>query len=978
MKNVFDFYVGFSWCDKQSVRQIICFMVSLLFISLSTYSQLDPSLYKIENFSINDGLPSTEVYGGFQDAIGYIWFTTDRGLARYNGYEFKRFTTEEGLLTNSNIQLFPKDSSAFWLVGFNGKITEWDGNSFSEFKWNEQILEYVSNFGFPKFIKYSNEKLVFCFRGPTTGVWMLDLESGVINQLSPDWALDVPHRYSPDYDYNKVKNYIIETYNLSRYGFEDDVFLTFNGITTYCLQEVSDTLYHHSMTTLMRLNQDGKLIDSVYFGQQRLINSLEINNDKWYVLMGDEILSLDENASSLYQSLSYQEGNSYSDILIDRYGTVWISTLDNGVMKIRESDFVRIPSPDKRNSKVKMMKALESALVLQFGVQLYVKDSDDNYTEIGNTTQITQLQTSNDTFFYYNTIVSPEGYIEANPITWLKDNRNLVNIGEDTYIETINYSTYICKEKNDLQILHPRATALLINDHNIYIGTIEGLKKINLLCDDYQLESILEKYTEGKRIKGILNYKSILFIALGHTMIVKDGSDVYNVELQFLESAIIEKIYLEESNILWIGTNIGLFKTEVSQGDNGVKIDHLKTYNSSAGLQSAFITGIEKVGEELYVGTSGGLSMYQPRDELPTNLQYRIVMDSIVSNGRSMNFKNDTKIILNSDERDLHFYIDVLSYQNSDNLPELHFRLESQEGQITNGLLGGKKLELFSLEKGNYKLKIYQEPEGAAQYNFLNTEFSIKPKYYETMLFQLALILLGALLILGIMKIQKERLLGMEERKHKMLKLQIDALINKMNPHFTFNVLTNIQSFIYKKKFSEAIKYVGMFSKIMRKSLEYSKLETIPIKHEIDFLNTYLKLEQMRFPEELSYTIDIDPSLDLISNHIPTLIIQTLVENAVKHGIAILGDQGHVSVSFDADPIDGFVIVKITDDGVGIDLDKLDESKTGIGMEIVRDRIELLKSHTRDKNIYIKIEHITPDEIRKGTRITLRLPTYVS
>ena len=973
------------WCNLLSMQWLCnCKIVSFkilffcLFILLSIgnliSAQSNLANYKKETFSVNEGLPSSEVHGGFQDSVGYLWFTTDRGVARYNGYEFERFTKEDGLLVNSNIQLFPKDRTSYWLVGLNGAITEWNGTSFQPFKWNNKLRTYTSKHGTLKLIKYESGKLVMCF-GFDGGVWMFNILNGSMEKLKPDNIINFPHKYTPNFIDEKVSDYEIQLFKFSRYGFSGNTALTYKNVSSFVLQNLGDTLLHHSTTALIRMNQDGQFIDSLYFGQERLIHSLKFLNKQWYVLLDDELAIINEDNFSKVSVFSLMNGNAFADIFTDQFDITWISTLDNGIIKLKETAFEELIIPNERTKKVKLMKSLDSALLVLAGVQLYVKDWSSNFVKIAKTTRLSSIQASQDKFYFNKQMVKGNGEIVKNPIATMLQSKNFIEVEVGKYLQFNTYNAILHYKDKKIKLKHPRATAHLVFHESVLIGTTDGLYQINFTADSAYIEPIYKEKLDQERVKSLITYKDYLLVAMSQSILLIDNTNSYWLNLPFLNATIIEKLYAEDDGVLWIGTNIGLIKSNITINKEKVFIKHDKTFNSAAGLPSPFITGIEKVAGELFIGTSSGLCKYKEKEDQRVPFELKIIIDSLVSNNGRLDYNKGQVLKLHADERDLRVYLDLLSFNQSKSATPVLYKLKEEGGLTTTGKIGGNYLELFSMQKGTYTLEIFQEIYKPTNDNKLLIEFVIRPKFYETILFYILMTLCSVGILIYFWRMERRKLIRKEEKKRNILKLQIDALINKMNPHFTFNVLTNIQGFIYKKNFSAAISYIGLFSQMMRKSLEYSKLETILLQDEIDFLETYLKLEQMRFPDQLNYSIEVDDTIDTYKINIPTLIIQTLVENAVKHGIAKVEEKGNVTVNFNANQLTEFLIVKITDDGYGIDLTNLHKKKMGMGLAIVQERIMLLKSHYGSDQIYIKIDNLNPDAVRKGTRIELCLPT---
>ena len=206
------------------------------------------------------------------------------------------------------------------------------------------------------------------------------------------------------------------------------------------------------------------------------------------------------------------------------------------------------------------------------------------------------------------------------------------------------------------------------------------------------------------------------------------------------------------------------------------------------------------------------------------------------------------------------------------------------------------------------------------------------------------------------------------------------ALHLQMNPHFVFNCLGSISSFIVQNGTDSAIKYLSKFSKLMRLTLEYSKESLIPIDREIEGLQNYLELEQLRFNRMFEFSITKDPAIE-DDMGIPPLLLQPFVENAIIHGIVPKKEHGNIYVDFtlQADKL----VCTVTDDGIGINRSrKLKENSVTVhksmALEITKKRLEVIQAFTsKTSQVEIK-ELINEHGMPSGTKITLNLPIQYS
>ena len=195
------------------------------------------------------------------------------------------------------------------------------------------------------------------------------------------------------------------------------------------------------------------------------------------------------------------------------------------------------------------------------------------------------------------------------------------------------------------------------------------------------------------------------------------------------------------------------------------------------------------------------------------------------------------------------------------------------------------------------------------------------------------------------------------------------ALHLQMNPHFVFNCLGSISSFIVQNGTDSALKYLSKFSKLMRLTLEYSKGALIPIDKEVESLQNYLELEQLRFHNKFEFSIKSSDKVEF-NMGLPPLLIQPFVENAILHGMVPKEGNGKIEVSFDVQ--NNQLVCTIKDDGIGISKSKEMKHNSvtahqSMALEITKKRLEIMEA-TISKSAQIEITD------NNGTIVTLRLP----
>ena len=172
----------------------------------------------------------------------------------------------------------------------------------------------------------------------------------------------------------------------------------------------------------------------------------------------------------------------------------------------------------------------------------------------------------------------------------------------------------------------------------------------------------------------------------------------------------------------------------------------------------------------------------------------------------------------------------------------------------------------------------------------------------------LILILIGLFAVIYILKVSKQRRIANQ-------KLALRTLRSQMNPHFIFNALNSVNSFISENDQRSANKFLTSFSRLMRLVMENSEYDFISIQKELEILGIYLELEHFRFKDKFEYKIYVDESLDDDDFEIPPMLIQPYIENAIWHGLRYKENSGNLSLKLTKREND--LHIAISDNGIG-------------------------------------------------------------
>jgi two-component system LytT family sensor kinase len=202
-------------------------------------------------------------------------------------------------------------------------------------------------------------------------------------------------------------------------------------------------------------------------------------------------------------------------------------------------------------------------------------------------------------------------------------------------------------------------------------------------------------------------------------------------------------------------------------------------------------------------------------------------------------------------------------------------------------------------------------------------------------------ILYSTILLVSYMLGSRERLARQEAEtarlNEQLSKAQLDALRRQIEPHFLFNTLNAIAGLVREKKNDAAVDMIAALSDFLRRVVDDSNRQRVALSEELEFTQKYLDIQKLRFADRLQFSVDV-PN-ELFSAQVPSLILQPMVENAVKHGIAKRVQGGSIRIS--ASRSNGTLTLRIQNDGPAL-LADWNEKRSGIGISNVRSRLQSL------------------------------------
>jgi ligand-binding sensor domain-containing protein len=436
---------------------------------------------------------------------------------------------------------------------------------------------------------------------------------------------------------------------------------------------------------------------------------------------------------------------------------------------------------------------------------------------------------------------------------------------------------------------------------------------------------------------------------------------------------------LAQGDTLWASTNRGIARVNT-------RTLQLTTYNETAGLPSSEFESDAVVRDStgrIYFGMMRGLVYVHP-DQIRLNqyvppvfiTSFRVA-DQEFLRGDSL---HPPAVVLDYTQNGFTFDMAVLNFDNPTN-NRYAYRLEGFEEKWNQS--GNRPFASYTnVPPDSYVLHVI----GANNDGIWNREgyrlrLIINPPFWQTWWFRLTVL---AILITTIVLVARWRVsrLVQEQREKSELRERIaasemKALRSQMNPHFLYNSLNAIRLFVLQNDSDNADKYLVKFSRLMRLILDNSRQEWVSLASELEQLQLYLELEQLRFSYKFDFSISVDPTLSKDSTSIPPMIIQPYIENSILHGIAHKKNRGRIDLCLK--PVGEGLECIIDDDGVGRQKAGELKSRTisshkSVGLKVTEERLQLISQRTGKETSITVMDKVNDQHEPAGTKVVVLLP----
>lgn len=353
-------------------------------------------------------------------------------------------------------------------------------------------------------------------------------------------------------------------------------------------------------------------------------------------------------------------------------------------------------------------------------------------------------------------------------------------------------------------------------------------------------------------------------------------------------------------------------------------------------------------------------------------LERSIIVDSVIDNGHSLMLDHGQNFIS----------IEFKSLQYHEVKTRYYYRLLGVDAEWvpTENLLVARYTKL---PPGEYTFMVKSmNMAGVFSKGATTLKIRIQPAFWQTWWFRSLCVLLVLGLIYGYFRFRlylvKKNEKDQAAFREELAKLEMKALRAQMNPHFIFNSLNSIQTFMMKNETEQALAYLSRFARLIRNVLDNSQFNSISITRETSMLENYLELEKLRLDNTFDCRIIIDPALDSDFVEIPAMVIQPFVENAIWHGLLHRkGGDGLLKIEFIKE--DNKIHCIVEDNGIGREAAtafrmQSHPSHVSRGLQITKDRLQIYNSRF-NMDASFDIEDLYDEEGNpRGTRVNLWFP----
>jgi two-component sensor histidine kinase len=945
------------------------------------------------------GLPTEEVYDLFEDSRGFIWVGHSLGISRYDGHSFTHFSCP-GQTSLGTAGICEDKQGRIWCFNFNGQLFYIANEQMQLFK----AYNASEDMGFPYIAVLDSELVATVDSGLfVCNTRTLQSRTYHASRSKTERTLAIfnnaaitgnhPYKYVPGKGFYEIPLVI-----------QGNVRLDLWELPTLLPLHTTDTIYGYNNTALKQyrlLERNDTLFAVSSKDVSSLVNTMvKIGDDVW---VNTKRESFTTNGS---QKIS---GHNLSDIVKDRNGNTWFSSLQEGLTVLpaytgwQKKELSLLPKGDFIRC---MITAGDEVIYGTQGGKVIVLHNDQLLASFSIPRQFGSVE---ELFMLPNgrLVIAPSvGLFTANiqqkTLFTISDKETVKNITLTDTSMLLAYSQRLSKISY---------TPLL--RHSLFQKAPGG--------NDLAFENEFRKAVASREITiknsrtYFVNYdhsskKTFVLFKNGLTELIRDST----VPVLYKNKPLLATCLLQYDGHVYVGTLNSGFIIKTNTGMESVSVEQ--------GLASNTVLKMKLFGTHLLLVEPGYMQIWDivtrqfsvtiplPNESLGavydflqlkdvvyftfSNTLYQLRLSDLVSSPPSAyllgvtNTRSNTVVPqdanLSYKNNDLKFSLSSPAYVHPEAVYFM-YHLAGTNDTSWQRINGPVYTILYaSLKPGTYLFEAYAVNfRGERSANTIRFVFSIdKPWWLQwwfmilELLFAIGIALFLFLLRLAYIKKRDRLLIEKLTLQDDLRKSLLRTIIAQMNPHFIFNALNTIQSFVYRNDKHSVSNYMGKFSELIRKILDTSNIDAITLGEEIEILSLYLELEKARFEDNFNVQLTIQPDLDPSAVSIPPMFIQPYIENAIKHGLFHKKGERNlfISISFDKEDKD-YVRIVVEDDGIGRQLSSeinrnLNRKYKSFAISALENRIMLINQALQKK---IEVS-ITDKPNAAGTIVIIRLP----
>lgn len=942
--------------------------------------------FSITSYGTKHGLPQNQILDIIAKKDGELIISTANGIVEYNGSEFYDILQNRAYKKYVHNRLYwHEQTKHLYSMEFGGTFLELspsyktipevikaylDGDTIIGVNLKGELFKkHVKDKNFVQILKtnvknpnsfYLKDKHVFITSD--IGTFSFDIKTGKSSKLSNEIIYCFKENIFTKklFAYSNTKLYEVNSAGLV----EIDIEHPHQEFSITDIEFINDSEYFISTTKGLLFVTYGYIdhYDEINYLPTNFLQSLYFNKEENCLFVGTGnkgLLKLQfKNCSSLLDGSSMAKA-SLSSIIRNHEKKVLVAASDNLVYHIKMDTIVEYYKD----------KAGFSSMA-EIGTKLYLGTWGDGVHIVENQQRIGEIQHPKlESNIVHSIFQDKMGEIWIGNNNGVSKGKNIQNIKPFKSPEIVGRIITIYEMSNGNLCLGGSEGVYILNQKREVITHLGS--KLGLKCKE--VRSFLED-KEGKLWIGTYDGGMYCYQNQKLTSINKKANSKLPIDVFTLAKDSRGYIYMSANNGLWV-----IHEKKLNDFyDNKLKYLVPFYYGNENGILNTEFNGgfqnnflLTKM-DHLYFPTIEGVLLVSSDDYNFRKLKPKIknvrVNDTIIPHNFRI-FERSTFSI------EFDFYCpNFISKYN------LHYQYKLCGPKMMNGwspLQKNGNIRFSMLPPGEYTFQV----RGVDAFNddkpiVYTYKFEIKPYFYEMWWFWITSFIVFLLILIFIIRLRTYQLRIRERKENKInntiLELKLKAIQSKMNPHFIFNSLNNIIYLLNSERHKEAEDLLQDFSLLLRQFLESSDQTVIAIRDEFEILDLYLAIEQRRYNHSFSYTFEADNEVKELK--IPTLLLQPIIENAVKHGVAHSNERCYIKIK--AIKLSNDIEITITDNGIGRkkseEINKSRKKHNSHGIGLVKQKIEIIKLKY-NQHIELTIQDLN-SSLQTGTVVTLKIP----